>query len=70
MDFGNLGIGVNMACVEFSANAFSVDFIFSAVAQKNIFHTGGNIIFLFCVLVYAVNFGRGSNFLMVKKCYR
>ncbi len=58
-----MGIGVDMACVEFSANADSVDFIFSTNAQENIFHTGGNIIFLFCVLVYAVNFGRGSDYM-------
>lgn len=58
-----MGIGVDMACVEFSANADSVDFIFSTNAQENIFHPGGNIIFLFCFLVYAVNFGRGSDYM-------
>ena len=55
-----------MACVEFCANAFSNDFILAADAQENIFHTGGNFIFLFCVLVYAVNFGRGSDYMTEK----
>ena len=55
-----------MACVEFCANAFSNDFILAADAQENIFHTGGNFIFLFCVLVYAVNFGRGSDYMSEK----
>ena len=55
-----------MACVEFCANAFSNDFILAADAQENIFHTGGNFILVFCVLVYAVNFGRGSDYMSEK----
>lgn len=52
-----------MACVEFSANAFSDNFILATVAQENIFHTGGNFIFLFCILVLNVNFGRGCDYM-------
>lgn len=61
-----MGIGVDMACVEFFTNAFCNNFIFPTNAQENIFYPGGNIIFLFCVLVYAVNFGRGSDYMSEK----
>jgi len=61
-----LGIGVDMACVEFFTNAFCNNFIFPTNVQENIFYPGGNIIFLFCVLVYAVNFGRGSDYMSEK----
>ena len=59
-----MGIGVNMACVGVFANAFCDDFILAAESQKNIFHTGGGVILLFCILVFAVNFGCGGNWLM------
>ena len=59
-----MGLGDNLACVEFFTNAFCDADILAAKSQENNFCTGGNFFYIFCVLVYVVNFGRGGNWLM------